>query len=79
MHTKKPTVRDIARDAGSLYRRLSRFLNQDFSCMGNATKQRIHEAVLESCYVNLKAWGSRTAAIVIPNITDPFSPWPWKL
>lgn len=72
MREKRPTVRDIARDAGVSIATVSRFLNQDYSSMSDATKQRLHEVVAESGYVNLKARSSRMAAIVIPNITDPF-------
>ena len=72
MREKRPTVRDIAREAGVSIATVSRFLNQDYSSMSDATKKRVHEVVVDTGYVNLKAKNSRMVAIVIPNLTDPF-------
>lgn len=40
--------------------------------MSDATKQRIHDAVIENGYVNTRMKAKRTVAIVIPSILDPF-------
>ena len=72
MREKRPTVRDIAQDAGVSIATVSRFLNQDYSAMSDATKRRINEVVTERGYVNQKARAERTVAVVIPTLTDPF-------
>ena len=72
MREKKTTVRDIAQDAGVSIATVSRFLNQDYSAMSDATKQRINEVITERGYVNQKARMERTVAIVIPTLKDPF-------
>lgn len=72
MSGKKPTVRDIAKKADVSITTVSRFLNQDFGAMSDATKQRIHDAVIESGYVNTRVKLKRTIAIVIPGLSDPF-------
>lgn len=72
MSEKRPTVRQLAKEAGVSTATISRFLNQDYSSMSDETKQRLSETVEKLGYVNPRTKMDRTVAIVLPNISDPF-------
>ena len=72
MSEKKTTVREVAREANVSIATVSRFLNQDYSGMSEDTKQRLAVTVETLGYVNPRAKQNRTAALVLPGITDPF-------
>lgn len=72
MSEKRPTVRDLAKEAGVSIATVSRFLNQDHSSMSDVTRQRLAEVVNDMGYVNPRARPDPTVGLVLPNITDPF-------
>lgn len=72
MSEKKTTVREVAREANVSIATVSRFLNQDYSGMSEDTKQRLAVTVETLGYVNPRTKQNRTAALVLPGITDPF-------
>lgn len=72
MREKRPTVRDIAKEAGVSIATVSRYLNQDYGAMSQATKLRIQDVVEKSGYVYTKNRSRGSVAALFPNITDPF-------
>lgn len=72
MSDKKPTVRELAKEAGVSIATVSRFLNQDYSAMSESTRLRLTETVERMGYVNPRSKTDRTVAMVLPSIGDPF-------
>ncbi len=72
MGQKKTTVRDLAKATGVSIATVSRYLNQDYSSMSQATRLRIQEAVEQSGYIYVKNRNKGVIAVLLPNVTDPF-------
>lgn len=72
MDDKRTTVRDVAKEANVSITTVSRFLNQDYGSMSEATKLRIAKAVQKLGYNNPRAKSRRCVALVLPNVRDPF-------
>ena len=77
MPDKKVTIKDVAREAGVSIATISRYLNQNYSSMSEATKNRIEEVIQNLNYhPNKMAQGlkgqSRTIAVVVVNMSYPF-------
>lgn len=72
MVQKRTTVRDLAKITGVSIATVSRYLNQDYSSMSQATRLRIQEAVEQSGYIHNKARTKETVAVLLPSVTDPF-------
>lgn len=72
MDEKRATIRDVAREAEVSITTVSRFLNQDFASMSEATKQRIAKAVSKLGYNNPRTKSRRCVALVIPGLGDAF-------
>lgn len=72
MCEKKTTVRDLAKETGVSIATISRYLNQDYGAMSEATRLRIQKAVEKSGYINTKSRNRGTVAVVLPGLADPF-------
>ncbi len=74
---KRVTIRDVAQKAGVSITTVSRYLNQNYGSMSEATKERIAEVIAELGYrPNKLAQGlrglSRTVAVLVVNMGYPF-------
>jgi LacI family kdg operon repressor len=74
---KRVTIRDVAQRAGVSITTVSRYLNQNYGSMSEATKERIAQVIEELGYrPNKLAQGlrglSRTVAVLVVNMGYPF-------
>lgn len=72
MDDRRTTIRDVAKEAEVSITTVSRYLNQDYAYMSEATKQRIGNAVARLGYNNPRVKSRRCIALVLPNLRDPF-------
>jgi len=76
MRTHRPTIKDVARQAGVSFKTVSRVIN-DQDGVRDEVRLRVREAIAELGYVvnysarTLASGTNRTIGVVIPRITDP--------
>lgn len=75
---KRPTIKDVASQAGVSTTTISRFLNGKYDSMSEGTRNRIEQIINESGYRpsniarSLKSKHSRLIGVIISDISNPF-------